>query len=85
MSLKFTKRNKINLGKEKGYSHTTQFNTDLSNLIGIATWKQQSNCSTLSGPAYFKKKLNIQIFQLFENDSFLSNLLKSEYQKAFKV
>ena len=40
---------------------------------------------TLSGPAYFEKKLNIQIFQLFENDLFLSNLLKSEYQKAFKV
>ena len=39
----------------------------------------------LSGPAYFEKKLNIQIFQLFENDLFLSNLLKSEHQKTFKV
>ena len=40
---------------------------------------------TLSGPAYFEKKLNIQIFQLFENDLFLSNVLKSEHEKAFKV
>ena len=40
---------------------------------------------TFSGLAYFEKKLNIQVFQLFENDLFLSNLLKSEHQKAFKV
>ena len=24
--------------------HTAQFNTDLSNLIGVAMWKHQSNC-----------------------------------------
>ena len=32
------------LSSQLGLVHTTRFNTDLSNLIVVATWKHQSNC-----------------------------------------
>jgi hypothetical protein len=38
---------------------------------------------TLLGPAYFEQKL--QLFQLFKNNLFLSDLSKYEHQKAFRV